>query len=93
MICLQTDSEESETEVVELSSQDLGDLLQKAVSRAQQRRGLFKDTLFHRINIPDAVNDPFSGTLEFGSRFLKLTAVTAPMNKKFPEDCLRHLFP
>jgi len=57
--------------VVELSSQDLGDLLEKAVSKAQQRRGLFKDTLFHRINIPDDVNDPFSGTINLESRLLK----------------------
>lgn len=85
MICFQTDSEDNETEVVELSSEDLGDLLEKAVSRAQQRRGLFRDTLFNRINIPDAVNDPFSGKLEFESRFLKLTAVKTPMNKGFPD--------
>ncbi|KAG0576332.1 hypothetical protein KC19_5G072100 [Ceratodon purpureus] len=58
---LETDSEETDSEEVELSSKDLGELLEKAVSRAQQRRGLFKSTLFQRINIPDAVNDPFSG--------------------------------
>ena len=60
-MCLQTDLEETDSEEVELSSKDLGDLLEKAVSRAQQRRGLFKSTVFQRINIPDAVNDPFSG--------------------------------
>jgi hypothetical protein len=62
-MCSQTDSEETDSEGVELSSKDLEDLLEKAVSRAQQRRGLFKSTVFQRINIPDAVNDPFSGTL------------------------------
>lgn len=58
---LETDSEGTDSEGVELSSKDLEDLLEKAVSRAQQRRGLFKSTVFQRINIPDAVNDPFSG--------------------------------
>ncbi|XP_024399465.1 protein EXECUTER 2, chloroplastic isoform X1 [Physcomitrium patens] len=55
------DSEESDTDAVEISSKNLGDLLEKAVTRAQQRRGLFKSTLFQRINISASENDPFSG--------------------------------
>lgn len=55
------DSEESDTVEMEISSKDLEELLDEAVTKARNRRGLFKSTVFRRINVSDAGNDPFSG--------------------------------
>lgn len=46
---------------LENSSKDITGILQSAVTRAQQRRGLLKKTLFHRIDLSGTGNDPFSG--------------------------------
>lgn len=48
---------------MEISSKDLEELLDEAVTKARNRRGLFKSTVFRRINVSDAGNDPFSGML------------------------------
>lgn len=64
MMCQQgdfEDAEESDTVEMEISSKDLEDLLDKAVTRARKRRGLSKSTLFSRINVSYVGNDPFSG--------------------------------
>jgi len=45
---------------LENSSKDIIGILQSAVTRAQQRRGLLKKTLFHRIDLSGTGNDPFS---------------------------------
>ena len=46
---------------LENSSKDLTGILQSAVTRAQQRCGLLKKTLFHRIDLLGTRNNPFSG--------------------------------